>query len=155
MKKKLFAFISLIACIFLLAGCSGQEQTKTMTCDKTMNQNNTEMDFHYAVTYSGEYVKTVETKEIMKSSNSATLEGYKEAIEKVYKNFDNIDHYDYNVTIEGDTLTSTVSIDYEKVDTDKLISIDKSVNQLIKDGKVKLSDIKSVYESIGATCKTE
>ena len=60
----------------------------------------------------------------------------------------------YNVTeINGNTFTSTVDIDYEKIDTEKLISIDSSNSQLIKNGKIDINDIKNIYESIGATCK--
>lgn len=126
-----------------------------MICSATATQGNVDMTLHYEVTYHGEYVKTVNTKEVMTSTDTKTLEAYKTQLEDIYKDFDGIDHYKYHFEIEGNTLTSTVSIDYEKVDTDKILAVDDSTDQLIKNGKVKLEDIKKVYEDVGATCKMQ
>ena len=61
-----------------------------------------------------------------------------------------IKYYTYNVTIDGNKLVSTVHINYAKIDTKKLIEIDSANSQLINDGKVKLSSVKSLYEPLGA-----
>ena len=160
MKKIYFAWIPLFILLFLIAGCGKEQEVltgplKTMICESSATQGNVKMDLHYQVTYRGSYVSTVETKEVLTSSNTATLEGYQKAILDIYKKFDGIEHYNYDIKLEENTLTSTVSIDYEKVDTKKLLSIDESTEALIKDGKVKLEDIKKVYESVGATCTLE
>jgi len=59
----------------------------------------------------------------------------------------------YGISVDGNTLTSTVDIDYAKIDTKKMIEIDSANGQLIKDGKIKLEDLKSAYETIGASCE--
>ena len=146
--------VGLLVSVFLLTGC-GKNTVKTMVCDSTAKQGNIDMVLHYEVTYSGDYVKTVNTKEQLTSSSTATLEGYKKQIETLYKNFDGIDHYSYNIDLKDNTLTSTVSIDYEKVDIDKILAVDSSTEQLIKNGKININDIKEVYEQVGATCKVE
>ena len=48
---------------------------------------------------------------------------------------------------------SKVDINYSKIDTNKLIEIDKANSQIITDGKIKVSSVKSLYEKLGATCK--
>ena len=77
-------------------------------------------------------------------------------MENIYSNFDNIEHYNYNVEIDGNTLTSTTDIDYTKIDMDELLAIDSSIEQLLNDNdKIGLDNITQVYETAGATCDKE
>lgn len=150
MKKK-FA-LALIGTIILLGtGCGNQE--KKMTCSRTMNQNGMKADFKYEVTYSKDTVKKVKSTEKITSDSKETLDTYKETIEQLYSPYKNVKNYEYSVKIDGNTLTSIVDINYEKVDTDEIIKIDSANSQLIKNGKISLKDIKSTYESTGATCE--
>ena len=126
---------------------------KTMTCTRTMNQSGMKTNLNYKVTYSGDYVNRVQSEESIETSDTTTLNTYKEQIEKIYTPYKDIKYYTYNVTIDGNKLVSTVDINYAKIDTKKLIEIDSANSQLINDGKVKLSSVKSLYEQLGATCK--
>lgn len=135
-----------------VTGCS-LGGTKKMTCTRTATQGTMKLDVKYDVTYSGKYVKKVESTEKIISSNSTALEIYRKTVENVYKPFGDIDHYDYKVTVDGDTLTSKVTIDYDKIDTDKLIKLDSSIGKIIKKGKINIADMKSIYEQAGATCE--
>ncbi len=158
MKKNGFILILLLLSILSLTGCGQTQKTfegpvKTMLCESSATQGDVKIKIHYEVTYQGEDVTYVKTKQVLTSTNTAVLEGYEKAIRDMYKKFDGIDDYNYEVKKEDQTLTSTVSIDYKKVDTDKLLKADDSGYQLIKNGKIKLEDIKEVYESVGATCK--
>ena len=110
-------------------------------------------NLNYKVTYSGDYVNRVQSEESIETSDTTTLNTYKEQIEKIYTPYKDIKYYTYNVTIDGNKLVSTVDINYAKIDTKKLIEIDSANSQLINDGKVKLSSVKSLYEQLGATCK--
>ena len=124
-----------------------------MTCTRTMNQSGMKTNLNYKVTYSGDYVNRVQSEESIETSDTTTLNTYKEQIEKIYTPYKDIKYYTYNVTIDGNKLVSTVDINYAKIDTKKLIEIDSANSQLINDGKVKLSSVKSLYEQLGATCK--
>lgn len=149
--KKSFVLV-LAGCIILLGtGCGNEE--KKMTCTRTMNQNGMKADLKYEVTYSKDIVKRVKSTEKITSDSKETLETYKNSVEQLYSPYKDIENYEYSVTVDGNTLTSIADINYEKVDTDKMIKIDSANSQLIKDGKVSLKDIKSAYESVGATCE--
>lgn len=111
------------------------------------------MDLTYKVTYKGDYVQLVETEEKVIAENKTYLDTYKTTVENLYAPYKDVEHYEYNVSVDGDTLTSKTKINYEKIDTKKLIDIDSANGSLIKDGKIKLTDIKSVYEGMGASCK--
>lgn len=149
MKKSLCIFGMFL--LVLVAGCSKSE--KTLVCTRTTNQGNIKMNLNYTVEYSGKYVNKVKTTEKIQSSSKELLDTYKSSIESLYKPYKEIEHYNYNVSIKDDTLTSTTDINYEKIDTEKLIKVDSANKQLITDGKVKVEDLKKAYESLGAECK--
>lgn len=150
-RKYLFLAVTMLV-VFLVTGCSSSEE-KTMTCTRTMNQSGMKTNLNYKVTYSGDYVNRVQSEESIETSDTTTLNTYKEQIEKIYTPYKDIKYYTYNVTVDGNKLVSTVDINYAKIDTKKLIEIDSANSQLINDGKVKLSSVKSLYEQLGATCK--
>ena len=150
-RKYLFLAVTMLV-VFLVTGCSSSEE-KTMTCTRTMNQSGIKTSLNYKVTYSGDYVNRVQSEESIETSDTTTLNTYKEQIEKIYTPYKDVKYYTYNVTVNGNKLVSTVDINYAKIDTKKLIEIDSANSQLINDGKVKLSSVKSLYEQLGATCE--
>jgi len=149
--KKILVIIMTTA-ILLLTGCTAEEE-KLMKCSRTINQASIQMNMLYNVTYKGNYVTKVESTEEVITDDQATLELYKKQIENTTAIFKDVEHYNHNITINGNKLTSTITIDYEKIDTDKLIEIDSSMQQLIKDGKVYVEDIESLYSQLGITCE--
>lgn len=153
MKRKYLFLAVIISVMFLVTGCSSNSEEKTMTCSRTMDQNEMKTSLSYKISYKGDYVTRVKSEESIETSDTSTLDTYKEQIEKIYSPYKDVKYYQYNVTIDGNKLISTVDINYEKIDTDELIKIDSANSQLINDGKVKVSSVKSLYEQLGATCK--
>ncbi|MDD6244698.1 MAG: DUF1307 domain-containing protein [bacterium] len=154
MKKRYLLLAVIIPIIFLVTGCTSLKNIeKSMTCSRSMNQNDMRTNLNYKVFYKNNYVTRVKSEESIETSSTSTLNTYKEQIEKIYSPYKDIKFYQYNVTINDNKLVSTVDINYEKIDTKKLIEIDSANSQLIKNGKVKLSDVRSLYEQLGATCK--
>lgn len=153
MKKKVLLSLVLVAILFV-TGCGGKEESKTLTCTrKATVTTGVDMDLTYKVTYKGDYVQLVETEEKVIADNKTYLETYKTTVENLYAPYKDVEHYEYDVNVDGKTLTSKTKINYEKIDTKKLIEIDSANSALIKDGKIKLTDIRSVYEGMGASCK--
>lgn len=177
MKKNLL-LVTLLIMTLVLTGCgSDKEKTETSNNKETNTTNNSikdttteeskvlnctrsvtvsegvRMELSYKATYKGDYVELIETEEKVISDDSTVLETYKNQVESIYSPYKDIEHYNYNVEINGNTLTSTTNIDYSKIDTDKLIAIDSANATLIKDGKVKIADVKLMYQTVGATCE--
>lgn len=149
MKKVLV----LVVGVLLLTGCGSKETYKHMKCSRTVNQSSIQMDLEYDVTYKGKYVTNIESVEKIYSSNEVVLNTYKTQLENLTKSYNDIKYYDHKITVSDDSLTSTISINYEKIDTDKLIKLDSSLKQLIKDGKVALTDVEKTYASMGVICE--
>ncbi len=151
--KKLKYLVVLLLGILIVTGCQNKDETKTMTCTRTINQEQASMDLSYTVTYTGDYVEKVESIEKVTSTDTSALNSYKEEIEATYKPYANIKYYDTEVTVDGNTLTSKVTIDYSKIDYKEFTNIDSANSQIFtSDGKVKLETMESLYEQIGATC---
>ncbi len=151
MKKKVL-LCALIGATLLASGCGEKEETMTCTRSATIAEG-IKMDLKYKVTYKGDYVTLVESEETVTSSNEDYLDEYKTKVESLYSPYKDVEFYNYDVKVDGDKLTSKTSINYEKIDTKKMIEIDSANSSLIKDGKVKVDDIKSVYAALGTTCE--
>ncbi len=144
----------LLVTVLMVTGCSSSEETKTLTCTRSATvTTGVRMELSYKATYKGDYVELIETEEKVISDNESVLNTYKTSIETLYSPYKDVEYHDYSVDVSGDTLTSKTRIDYSKIDTDKLIEIDSANASLIKDGKIKIDDIRTMYESTGATCK--
>ena len=154
MKKKILLFSGVFIFLILVTGCS-KESENLITCTRSMNQNNIKTNLKYNISYDGDYVTRIKSVETVETDSQDILDSYKTQIESIYSPYSDVDYYEYNVKVEDNKLTSTVDINYEKVDTDKLLEIDSANGQLIKDGKIKVNDIKSVYESLGAICEND
>ena len=161
-RKKIFSIVALFALVLTQSGCGEKEENNNndskdgtvVTCTKTGEAaTGVDADLTYQYTEKDGYVQTLHTTEKLTSDNKTYLEAYQSVLEDSYEPYKNIEHYEYEITLKGNTLTSQVTIDYAKIDTDQLVAIDSSNIALIKDGKVAAADLKSLYESIGATCK--
>lgn len=152
--KKVKYLVVLLLGILVITGCGKEEATSsTMVCTRTISQDAVSMDLKYTVTYQGDYVEKVESVEKVTTDATDELEKYKTTIEDTYKPYTSIKYYDTDVKIEGNTLTSTVVIDYSKIDYNEFTKIDSANGQLFtEDGKVKLETMESLYTTIGATC---
>ena len=168
MKRYLKLFAIVVIGVFLLTGCEEKKkeelkedktektekvEEKVMTCTRTATiSEGVTMSLEYTVTHDGTYVKKVKSHETVTANDSAYLEAYKKQVESIYSPYKNVEYYTYSVRVEGNTLISDADIDYEHIDTSKMIEVDSANATLIKDGKVKVSDIKSLYATVGATC---
>ena len=125
-KFKIWQVVLGVFILFLVTGCGNSNDALSMTCTRTMNQNNIKTSLKYNVEYKDDYVSRIKSVETIETDSSDILNTYKEQIESLYSPYQDVDYYEYNVEIQDNKLTSTVDINYEKVDTDKLLEIDSA-----------------------------
>lgn len=129
-------------------------ETMFCTLSKTNFMSWTSLESTYKINYNGEYVNSVDTVEIVNSDDEQVIEYYKDAVEELYKPYKNLKYYDYDIKATKDTLTSKVTINYEKIDMDKFVEINpEGAAFFVKDNKISLEKLVEYYEMIGATCK--
>jgi len=149
---KVFAFF----CIMLfLTGCDNFSSYKVVNCTRkvSMSDNKTSVELKYEIYYDDEYVKrTVSTERII-SSDANVLKEYKNSYEKAFEKYEDIDYYDNKITVSSDTVTSKTVIDYTRVDTDQILTIEGDIGNIYTDdGKVKLKTLLDLYKKYGSQC---
>ena len=161
--KKLVKLSSVLLIVLLIcSGCS-EEDTKlnkkenesVLNCTReTASQNNLKTSLKYSIYYDGDYVtRTVSIEKVISDDNNV-LEEYKKAYENVFSTYKDIAYYDNKVERDGNTVTSTTVINYEKVDTKRILEIEgEEGNVFESDGKVKKDTLVSLYKKYGAKCE--
>ena len=131
------------------------EETKKMVCTRVIDQNGIKMDLRYEATYTGDVVSLLESTEKVISSDTAVLEQYQTLLKQSYAPYDNVKYYNVDITIDGDTLTSHVVVNADKIDVDEITKIDSANGNYYTDGKMMIANVERAFTSLGATCTTE
>ena len=109
-------------------------------------------DLSYEVYYTGDIINRIESTEKVTSTSSATLDTYEEAYRKIHSYYENIDHYDTNLIRTSNSVTSTMIIDYDKIDIAKLIELEGEENNIFENNQPKIDKYKEFSKKVGTTC---
>lgn len=151
MKKYILLTIGIIICC---TGCNPKSGLLTCTMTSYPTDGIT-LQSTYKANYKDEVVTKLTTIEKVIAEEEDNLDIYKEKIEELYKDYQGLDHYKNTLKIKDNVLTSKTVINYNKIDTDKLIEASAGNRSLIKDGKVNIDDLKDMYQQNGCNCKKE
>lgn len=150
--KKGFLLLFVICCVFVFAGCGSN--LKTMKCSVSSNIEGNSTTSSYEVKHDGEYVSKIELVETITSSDQSVLSQYEQYLNNLYSSSSaTYGGYTYKVTNNGSKVVSNVTMDYTKMDLNKLVQDDPSFANYVKDGKLTLSGIKEMYSQYGITCE--
>lgn len=149
MKKITMLTIALSIACLLFVGCSGE---KTMVCHRTMSSGSDIVTAIYNVRYKGEIVTKIKSEESLTSTNKSTLDDYQSKMSTLYSPYLGIDYYNYNIVRKDNKVSVTLDVDYEKVDIEKLISVDPNNDSFFHDGKVYLNTLLNLYNNVGVIC---
>lgn len=155
MKKKILMLIIILIILLslvVLLITSGHKSGK-MKCVYTSTSDVIETSSIYLITYKNNIVNNLETREVIVSNDKNMLDEYKTALELVYSEYNGLEYYDNSVTLKNNKLTTITKVNYEKLDINKFISIDKNNKDLFTNNQVKLSTLKKIYKKNGAKCR--
>lgn len=152
MMKKLLWIIPIL---LLVAGCGKAEKKGSITCTYSTNDviNGYKLEARYTLNYSGDYATSVDTEEIVTSENEDILKTFEDTLNQTYSATDNAyGGYDFKVTNENNKVVSKVTIDYTKMDIASLAKDQPSLASYIKNDRLTVEGVKSIYTTMGATC---
>ncbi len=152
MKKRLL-LIPLF--MLLITGC-GEEKKGSIACTLNSNDvvNNYKLESTYTINYTDDLVDSVSTVEIVKSDSKEILDLLETQLNNTYKAMsDNYGGYTYKITKESDKVKADVSIDYTKMDVNKLITDQPTLKGYVKNNRLLTKGLQSIYEQMGAECK--
>ena len=112
-----------------------------------------DVELTYELTYKNGYVMLLHANEKVMSDDKDSLDEYEKAYRNIAKNYEGLKYYDITITRSDNTVVNDTVINYEKIDTDKLLDIEGEEDNVIVDGKVKLTTWVSFAEKFGASCK--
>lgn len=151
MKKSL---ILLPVSILLLTGCGEKKGTIHCTLTTTDKLNGYTVNADYNIHYKGDYVEYVENTETVTSDNEETLASFESQFNVLYNGMnENYGGYTYSIKKDTGKLTSTVKIDYDKMDLDKLVKDQPTMKNYVKNKKMSKEGIENTYKALGATCE--
>lgn len=160
----------LVILCFIITGCSNTTNNSTsmneledlsnlnhVSCkrDAYTTVEDTNVDIKIDLYYDDEeYLKVFKSVETITSTDDTTLTEYEDAYKKIYKQYEDIKYYDNSIKRNKNSVISKTTINYGKVDMDKVLEIEgEEDNVKVVDGKIKLSDWKKFAKKYGTTCK--
>lgn len=167
MNKKIFILI-LVCTIFLTACSSKKEQTKIESngevintssmkhkkCTRTGNAGTgIDVSLNYDLYYTGDILNILHSEEKVVATNESDLDTYEEAYKKIYKNYEGLKYYDAKVERGDTSVTSDLTINYDKIDIDALLSIEGEEDNIIENGKAKVDKWITLAKKFGTKCE--
>ena len=151
--KKLLVFVPIF--FLALTGC-GKAKTGTIEC--TLNTkdaiNGFELNSTYKINYTGNYIDSVNSVETISSEKEELLSAFEKQLNTTYETANKVyGGYTFDVTNKNGKVVSKADIDYSKMNLKQFTKDQPTLNQFVKDDKLLVEGIKSLYESMGATCK--
>ena len=156
MKKCIKIFLVLLLSI-VLVGCGAKNEKVVKKCTLSMDQtaNGYKLDSTYTIYATDDSVTSVETEEIVTSDNESIRQYFETTLNETYKTAnETYGGYTYNVKNENNKVTSTVTIDYNKMNLNQFVKDNAAMkNYVNKKNKLTLDGVKKIYEDLGATCE--
>ena len=156
--KKVIKLLSLFIGIVFISGCSmplvGQKVTKC-TLDNDQSKSGYKIKSTYNIYYKNDIVYKVNTEEVLTSENTTILKYFEDLNKKQYEaQNNNYGGYTYNIKADKNILTTTVTIDYDKMNLEKFIKDNSAMKSYVNENnKITLKGAKQMYKSLGAKCQ--
>lgn len=153
-KKSIISIFIVIVLIivFVLEIYYLKYRNNTMICTYSASADIYSIKTKYTVSYKNKVVSNLKTEEIYTMNDKDSLKKYKKQLDNLYKPYNKLKHYNYSVEIVNNSVISKTNIDYNKIDMNTFKIIDPNNRRILKDDKVRISTLKSIYKKNGARC---
>lgn len=112
-----------------------------------------DVDLRYMINYKNGYIQELYAIEKVTSNDQNSLDEYEKAYKKISSYYEGLKYYDISVIRDSNSVTNNTVINYEKIDIDKLLEIEGEEDNVIENGKVKLSTWLGFASKLGTTCE--
>ena len=154
MKKVLFSIALVFMVAIFLTGCEIPE--KKITCKLTSNQESSGyvLNTTYTIFYKESIVSKINIQEEIKSDSETILSYFEKYLKEQYdSNKELYGGYTNEVTKKDKTVNTNVTVDFNELNINKYIEDNPAMKSFVdSNNKMKVSGMKTLYESMGATC---
>ncbi len=166
--KKVFVLLFVFILLVTLTACDKKEKSKSTTgddtvvskdmvhehCTRTGNvDSNSSAEMVYEIYYTGEVLNKIESTERVTSTSKDVLDEYENAYRQIHSYYTDIDHYETDIIRTSSSVASKMSIDYDKIDLEKLIALEGEEDNIFENGKPMISKYKELAKKLGVTCE--
>lgn len=163
--KKIGLLLILLLSVVFISGCDKKEEIiidgKTVNtakmvhehCTRSATATDAEVKLNYDIYYTGEVLNIIKSEEKIISASQEVLDTYEEAYKKIHANYEGLEYYDTEV-IRGDTtVTSSILINYDEIDIDRLIDIEGEEDNIFENKVPKVDKWLEFAKKFGTTCE--
>ena len=157
--KKIGISLLLLVALLTVTACESKESTTSSKnqihehCTRTGIVTNGEANLNYEVYYTGDRINKIESTERVSSESSDVLDTYEDAYRNIHEQYKGLKYYDTEVIRTDSSVTSKITIDYDHIDIDALITLEGVGENSIFENKIpKISKYKEFGEKIGLSC---
>ena len=111
--------------------------------------DNSSAEMSYEIYYTGEVLNRIESTERVTSTTQSVLDEYENAYRTIHSYYKDLKYYDTNIIRTDSSVTSKMSIDYDKIDLKKLIELEGEEDNIFEDGKPMISKYKDLAKKLG------
>ena len=166
MKK--ISILVLILSLLLITGCENKKNTKKVIsngkpvntakmehkhCTREANATNAEVSLNYDIYYTNDRLNLLVSEEKIISASDEVLTTYENAYKGIHKNYEGLNYYDAKVVRGDTTVTNTITINYDKIDIDKLISIEGEEDNIFENKIPKVDKWITLAKKFGTKCE--
>lgn len=158
--KKIAICLVVIIGLFIFAGCDKQTDTSskyygrgTLNCTREGELEGGEVSFKYVVDYKNGDILSLHSIEKVTSDDDEILDEYEKAYKNIFKAYKDLKYYDNEVIRDKNSVTSDTIINYKKIDTEALLEIEASSDNIIEDGKAKVEKWMTLAKKFGTKCE--
>lgn len=165
--KKISIIICLLLISVVLCGCEEKKKDKVIIndepintasmehkhCTREANATSADVSLEYDIYYTGDVLNLLISNEKIISADESILNTYEEAYRSIHKNYEGLENYDASVVRGDTTVTSTIKINYDKVDISKLIQIEGEDDNIFEDNIPKASKWLTLAKKFGTKCE--
>ncbi len=165
--KKTTIIICLLIVSVLLCGCEEKKENKVISngqvvntanmehkhCTRNATADGAEVKLDYDIYYTGDVLNLLISKEEVISSSTDILNTYENAYKQIHSNYKELDYYETSVERGDTTVTSSITINYDKIDIDKLIDIEGEEDNIFEKKVPKVSKWLELAKKFGTTCE--
>ena len=161
---KIFVLILLSTC--LLVGCEKKEEieiegekidTKEMVhehCTRAATAGSgIDVSLNYDIYYQEDHLLLLQSNETITTTDQSTLDTYEDAYRGIHENYQDLEYYDTSLERSQNSVTSKMTIYYDKIDIEKLIEIEGEEDNIFENKVPLVSKWKAFAKKVGTKCQ--
>ena len=165
--KKISLIVILLIGVISITGCEKTKSTKVISngkvvdtstmkhkhCTRSGSVTGASTNLMYDLYYTGDILNIIKSYEEITSDDSSILDEYEEAYKGIHAHYQGIEYYDTSVERNNNSVVSTIVINYDKIDYDRLIALEGEENNIFENRQAKVDKWLELGKKVGVKCE--